>query len=212
MATIDLKHTTIRIRDGQVADALAEPPIEGPNELEIRIGEGNLTYSERRNLEYRRNRGILDTVREGDEEPMEVNFEFEWEFLRSDTGEPVTIEESLKKVGAAAGWVSSSADPCEPYSIDLVIEYIPFCSDAKSEVIVLEDFRWDSLDHNLSDGNVSCKGQCNAVQALISRVAAEEAQPMMATAPDYSHLTEEIPLSRHARAMVGPESQAEPVD
>lgn len=161
MATIDLKHATVTIRDGTAT----------PNELEIKVGEGNLTYTEKRNMEYRRDRGNLDTVRQGDEEPVEVNFDFEWEFLRSDGAEPVTPEEALKKTGAASAWVSSSADACEPYAVDIVVEYIPPCGTAKSEVIVLQDFRWETLDHNLKDGQISAKGQCNVTEALVTRVA-----------------------------------------
>jgi hypothetical protein len=142
----------------------------GANILEVKIGEGNLTYSEKRNIEYRRNRGKLDTVREGDEEPVEVNFDFVWEYLRSDTGEPVTIEEALKKKGGAADWVSSSIDPCEPYCLDIEIRYHPPCDTAKDEIIVLEDFRWESLDHNLSDGAVACKGHCNITAPVVTRV------------------------------------------
>jgi hypothetical protein len=159
--------------DVDAADAMTIPILAstGANILEVKVGEGNLTYSENRNIEYRRNRGKLDTVREGDEEPVEVNIDFVWEYLRSDEGEPVTIEEALKKVGAASTWVSSSIDPCEPYCLDIQIRYHPPCDTALDEIIVLEDFRWESLDHNLSDGSVACKGHCNIVAPTVTRVA-----------------------------------------
>jgi hypothetical protein len=48
-AQIDLKNVTIKIVDG------ATPA----NELEIKIGEGNLTYSEKVNRQYIKDRGPL---------------------------------------------------------------------------------------------------------------------------------------------------------
>jgi hypothetical protein len=162
MAVIDLKHATVTLRDGTAVTPLT---------LEIKIGEGNLTYTEKRNMQYRRDRGNLNTVRQGDEEPVEVNFDFEWEFLKSVSGEPVTPEEALKKEGAASAWVSTSADVCEPYALDIVITNVVGCGTTKNEVIVLQDFRWESMDHNLKDGQVSVKGQCNVTEALLSRVA-----------------------------------------
>lgn len=162
------------IADNVVVTFVAEAT--GTNTIEVKIGEGTLTYTEKRNMEYRRDRGLLNTVREGDEEPVEVSLDFEWEFLRSSTGEDVTIEEALKQTGAASDWISSSADTCEPYAVDVVITYIPPCDDADTEVIVLQDFRWETLDHNLKDGQISVKGQCNVKEAVVTREA--QAMPM----------------------------------
>lgn len=142
-----------------------------PHQLEVTIGEGNLQYTEKRNMEYVKDRGVLDTVREGDEEPVEARLDFTWEFLRSDTGEEITVEEALKKVGAASGWTSSSDDACEPYAVDLVVWYNPDCGSTKDEVITLNDFRWESLEHNTKDGQVSVSGKCNVTNATVERVA-----------------------------------------
>ena len=160
------------------------PDPTGNNSVELKIGEGTLSYSEKRNMEYRRDRGVLNTVREGDEEPVDVSFDFEWEFLRSSTGEPVTIEEALKQEGAAVDWVSSSADICEPYCVDIVIEYIPPCSDADTEIIILQDFRWESMDHNLRDSQVSVSGKCNIKQATITRVAQASVEALLQQSRD----------------------------
>ena len=64
-AQIDLKKATVWLKDG------ATPQ----NTLEIKVGEGNLTYSEKVNREYTLNRGILDKVRDGDQTPMDVSFD-----------------------------------------------------------------------------------------------------------------------------------------
>jgi len=135
----------------------------------ITVGEGTLTYTEKRNMNYVKNRGILDTVREGDEEPMDVKFDFTWEFLKTGTAEAVTIEDALKKRGGAALWESSSADPCEPYAVKITILYTPPCSNAEDERIELIDFRWEQMDHDLKAGTVAVTGKCNVKEATVTR-------------------------------------------
>ena len=159
MAIIDLKKTTLSIKDG------------GSNSIEINIGEGNLTYSERRTMEYKLNKGDLDTVREGDQQPMEVRFDFQWEFITATTatGAVPTVEEVLKATGLAAAWVTSSADACEPYAVDIEVAYDPACSPTENETITLPDFRYETLEHDLRAGQIACTGQCNAVVATIAR-------------------------------------------
>ena len=111
---IDLKDVTFKIKDGTTPT---------PNEVEIKIGEGTLTYTERQNMDYTLNRGTLDEVREGDEVPMDVKFEFTWEYIKANTtsGGTPTIEDALKQIGNAVAWVSSDADTCRPYAVDLEI-------------------------------------------------------------------------------------------
>jgi len=138
--------------------------------LEVNIGEGNLTYSEKRELLYELNRGALDSVREGDEQPVEVSMDFVWEFITAVTGSGTpTIEDALKNRGEASTWESSSADPCEPYAVDIMVEYVPPCGGVDPEVITLPDFRYESLDHNFTDAQISCQGKCNTVEAAVTR-------------------------------------------
>lgn len=141
-----------------------------PNELSVKVGEGNLTYSEKVNREYTRDRGALDTVRNGDEEPVEVQLDAVWEWLRASTGATPTIEDALKKRGVASAWASSSADACEPYAVDIEIHYVPDCGTEETEVILLEDFRYESLDHDLSAGTISVSGKCNRTTATVERL------------------------------------------
>lgn len=172
--TVVINFSVPLLKDVAAGAALTIAAMTGtpPNILEVKIGEGNLTYTEKRNIEYRRNRGLLDTVREGQEEPVEVSFDLIWEYLKSDTNEPVTVKEALTRTGAAAAWTSTAIDPCEPYAVDLEVRYAPPCATDKDELIVLQDFRWESLDHNLKDGAISCKGNCNITRAVSSRVTA----------------------------------------
>lgn len=144
------------------------------NEIELVVGEGNLTYSEKKSREYKRNKGRLYSVRNGDEDPVEVSFSCYWEFIKSSVteGEPVSFEEALKQEGQASTWVTSdSADPCAPYSVDIVIRHTPPCADIENEEIQFAKFRYESLDHNAKEASIECKGSCNLTSPIKVRGA-----------------------------------------
>lgn len=162
MSQIDLKNATIYLRDGTAGT---------PNQLEIRIGEGNISFTERVEREYTLDRGRLDEVRNGDEQPMDVSIDFMWEFYRgrAGTGEAPTPIDVLKKQGNAAAWVSSDSDVCRPYAVDVVVVYEPDCGTGLTETVVLPDFRYEELQFDYSEGTISCTGKCNATQAAVTR-------------------------------------------
>jgi hypothetical protein len=140
--------------------------------LEVKVGEGNLTYDESKTREYVLDRGNLDTVRDGDDVPADVAFDLVWDFLSAVGGSAApTIEEVLKQTGEAATWLTTSADPCEPYCVDLEVHYDPGCGGENTELIVLPYFRYEKLTHNLRDSQVSCTGKCNAEVATLTRGA-----------------------------------------
>ena len=144
----------------------------GGRRLEIKVGEGSVSYSETVNRDYILNRGNIDTVRDGDDVPVDVSFDFVWEFLTAVGGSAVpTIEEVLKQSGEAATWLTTSADACEPYCCDIEIYYDPGCGGENTEEITLPYFRHEKLDHNLGDSQVSCTGKCNVTEASIVRGA-----------------------------------------
>jgi len=164
---IDLKYATIELHDGAV-------PAEA---LEVKIGEGNLTFVERKNMEYVLDRGILDSVREGDQVPVDVTMDFVWEYLKglTSTGATPTVEDALKNRGAASTWVSSdTADACNPYALDIQVYYAPVCSSGGGTVydeqILLSDFRYEELNHDLRAGTVACTGKCNITEAASTRI------------------------------------------
>jgi hypothetical protein len=162
MAKIDLKNCTIKIADGG----------SGTNRktLDVKIGDGTITWSEKRNMEYQKDRGVLDTVREGDEEPVDVRLDFMYEFLAtSGAGTVPTVEEALKKRGPASTWVSSSADPCEPYAVDIEIIHTPPCGGATTETVLIQDYRYETLDHDPKAGTVSSSGKANITEPTITR-------------------------------------------
>ena len=140
-----------------------------PQQIEVKIGDGNLTYTENVNNEYLLDRGDLDTVREGDQVPMDVTMDFVYEFVRTGTNEAITPVDAIKGINGASEWVSSSDDECEPYAVDIEVEHNPPCGSAETETSLFPDFRRDSLDFDLSAATISCKGRCNATQPTITR-------------------------------------------
>jgi hypothetical protein len=141
--------------------------------LDVKVGEGNMTYTENREYNYDLDRGNLDTVREGDQIPIDWTLDFTWEFLSSIAGATTpTIEEVFKREGAAADWVSSSDDQCEPYAIDIEVEHVPACGNEQVERITIPDARYESLDHNIEDATVSASGRSNATRVIKTRYAA----------------------------------------
>lgn len=147
----------------------------GPNSLEVTIGDGNLTFDEKVVYEYKLNRGKLDKVRLGDEQPMDVNFQFAWLFLSSKTGDTIpTVKEALKKKGVASTWKTTGGD-CEPYACNLVIKNANLSCGSEThpiEKITLPQFRVESLNHDPKAGTVTATGKCNVTEALSERLAA----------------------------------------
>ncbi len=165
-AQIDLKKAVISILDG-----VAE-------EINVTIGEGNLTWTERKNIEYTLDRGLLDEVRETDEVPVDISIDAVWEYIRgpsaastTTTGLP-TISDALQQLGAAVDWVSSDADTCRPYAVDLKIVYTPTpwnCGDI--ETITFADFRYEEMSHDLRAGTIAISGRCNITKPTVVRSA-----------------------------------------
>ena len=140
-------------------------------QIEIKIGDGNITYTENSNYDYELDKGLLDTVREGDQAPIDVNVDFVYEFITTGTSEAITPMDALKKKGGAAGWVSSSSDPCEPYAIDIEVEYTPPCGGSEIDTTVFPDFRPDTKEVDFGEASVSVTGRCNVVEPIVTRTA-----------------------------------------
>jgi hypothetical protein len=155
---IDLKNASIFIRDGS------------GSEVEVVLGEGNVTFSEKRPLAYTKNKGLLYDVRRADEEAVDVSFDCMWEYLQGNGSIP-SIREALTKTGDAAAWTSTSSDECEPYSVNILILHSPTCSGTlvEAEYLELKDFRVEDSSFDLRQGTIRFTGKCNRVQSSVGR-------------------------------------------
>jgi hypothetical protein len=140
-----------------------------PQQIDITVGEGNLTYTETREMTYVLDRGSLDTVRQGNDVPLQLSLDFVYENVTTGTGEAITPVDALKGAGGADEWVSASSDLCEPYAIDVEIVHAPPCGNVEDETTVFPDFRYETLEFDLSAGTISVTGQCNATEPTITR-------------------------------------------
>lgn len=142
-----------------------------PQQVEVKMGDGNLTWTINKEYEYLLDRGNLDTVREGDQQPLDVVLDSIYEFVTTGTSETITPYDAMNGTGGASEWVSSSSDPCEPYAVDIEVEHTPPCGGAEKETTLLPDFRYDSLDADLQAATLSFTGRCNAVKPTVTRAA-----------------------------------------
>jgi hypothetical protein len=160
----DLKNATIKIVDGDAT----------PETLNIRMGQGNLTWSESYPREYLPERGIVadGTVRDADQEPLELTIQGTWEFVKSTGTEPVTPYEALNRVGAASTWVSTGVDPCEPYAVDVEAHCGLNCTGTTTtlgELIIFPEFRVESVNFDMQAGTIEFSGKCKAVRPTVTR-------------------------------------------
>jgi len=128
--------------------------------LNVKMGDGNLTWDEVTNFEYEMDRGHIDAVVEGDDEPLSVTLDSVYEFVTAVTGSNVpTPEDVLKQRGEASDWISTGADPCELYAVDIEVDYQPPCN-VEHEITTFKEFRWDTIGHELSEATLNFQGRC----------------------------------------------------
>lgn len=139
-----------------------------PQEVEVKVGEGDLKWTEADQYTYDLDRGLLDTVRKGDDQPMDLSLNFTFDQIKSGTGEVITPIEALKGNGNASEWVTSSADPCEPYSVDLLVEDVRPCGSTNSRDYLFPDFRSEKRDYDIKNAAIAVSGKCNALEPTIT--------------------------------------------
>lgn len=142
-----------------------------PQQLEIKIGDGNVTYTESDEYNYLLDRSDLDTVTSGDAQPMQVNVDCVYESITTGTSESIAPMDALKRRGSASEWVSSATDKCEPYAVDLEVIHTPPCGTKQAEKTTFPDFRSESREVNFQDATISVSGRCNAVEPIVERAS-----------------------------------------
>jgi hypothetical protein len=140
-----------------------------PQLLTIKVGEGDLKYTENPTYQYFLDRGILDTVRLGDDTPMNVDLNFVFEHITTGTNETIAPMDALKRMGSASEWVSSATDKCEPYSVDLIVEQDPPCGTNQKDIFTFPDFRADKREASFKDANIAISGRCMSIEPIVTR-------------------------------------------
>jgi len=142
-----------------------------PQQVEIRIGDGDLSWTESREVLYDLDRDLLDDVRLGPEQPLELNSAFIFEWAATGSGEAISPVDAIKRIGAADEWVSSDSDQCRPYALDIVVDHVVPCGTNQDQRFTFEDFRWESLEYSIQDASITLSGRCNRTDATVSRLS-----------------------------------------
>lgn len=140
-----------------------------PQRLTIKIGDGDLTYTEHSNYHYDLDRGQLDTVRTADDAPMDVALNFVYEHITSGTNEVIAPMDAIKRRNGASDWLNAADDLCEPYAIDLLVVHTPPCGTAEKEFTLFPDFRSEQRDVSFKDSNIKVTGKCNIIEPITWR-------------------------------------------
>lgn len=158
--SFDLKKCQLQLVDGSGT----------PKTLTFTFDEGNFTFTQRKNREYKLDRGKLASgeVRDGDDEPLEVSFDGRFNKVTSSSGEAVSVMEFLDQIGAASSHVTTG-DACEPYCIDLVLSVDAACGTIPDEIITFDQFRYEEIGGDFGEGTISISGKCKVVRPTAVR-------------------------------------------
>src|SRR5690606_24672407 len=108
-------------------------------------------------------------VREGQEQPVEVELNFVFEYVTPESGQAITPVDALNQEGEASEWVSSSDDLCEPYAVDIYALHCVPCGTDEDQDFLFSDFRWESLDYSIQDAAIAVSGRCNISRVTSTR-------------------------------------------
>jgi hypothetical protein len=140
-----------------------------PQRIEVSIGDGDLSWTENREIIYDRDRDLLDTVRLGEEQPLEIDLAFTFEYVTTESGQTITPVDAIKRIGEASEWVSSSSDLCEPYAVDIYVLHCVPCGTDQDQDFLFQDFRYESLDYSIQDASIAVSGRCNVTDVTTTR-------------------------------------------
>ena len=136
--------------------------------LEIKIGDGDAKWTESRPYKYDKDRGHLDEVRQGDDEPMDLQFNFTFDHYSSGTANPPSPVDAIKQQGEASEWVTYCSDPCQPYSVGILLTNLPPCVATEDENFLFPDYRVEKIEPDLKNANIAINGKCNATEPIVT--------------------------------------------
>ena len=140
-----------------------------PIALVIKVGDGDLKYTENHSYKYDLDRGILDTVRIGDDVPLDLTTSFTYEHITTGTNETVSPVDFIKQRGPASEFVSSDPDQCQPFAVDFEITFQPPCGSSQPEVTVFPDFRAEKVEPDFKNSIITLTGKCHCLEPLVYR-------------------------------------------
>ena len=107
------------LRDGTLKVQVSNDGGGNPGEVEVKLDEGNLAWSESRPVEIISDRGTLDHARRGAEQLIELTFSMRYTSHLDPNSASPTVYEALTRQGAASAWVSQNFGDSDDYSVNL---------------------------------------------------------------------------------------------
>ena len=160
---VDFKYATLKVKD------------DGSNYVDVKFDDGEFNWTRTKNYERILDRGVLDTVREGDQAHVEVTFQARYDYIRS-SGSDITLYDAFYQENGASGWVSTTngvtGQSCAPYAVDLELTYSPTCSGGLAEpdeVLLFQYFRAETCNVNTKAGTLDISGFCNITKPTATR-------------------------------------------
>lgn len=169
MARIDLKNCVFTLLDG------TSPT---PFQMSLKIGAGNLTWSEKKQYDFILDRGLLDKVRYGDQLPVEVSIDAQYEYVMQPASNTLgpggsvlySVEDFVKKINSGSALVTAGADACEPYAVKVRITQDQGCAGVPTEIVLIPEFRYEKATHDVRAGTIQLTGKAKVVKATVTRV------------------------------------------
>lgn len=128
MPTRNIRDGVLKIKDGDT------------EEIEIKLVDSGLTWTEHDNKIYVLDRGVLDHMRQGDEQPVDIALNLKFVELIAHDSQAPTPYEAVKAVGAAASWVSTNDDGGGVYTTNLEFTISNPDPSAQDELITFAKF------------------------------------------------------------------------
>lgn len=145
-----MAQVTKNLQDGVIK--LVDGTTYTPNELEVIVEEGNLTFNEKKEPKKILDRGVLSHLRKKDEEPITGSFSIKFiEFMSQVSPDNPTLYEVLNKIGEAASWVTTNTDGGDVYTLTAKFEIATPTSGEKAERVIFTLFYPISIDFKEGD-------------------------------------------------------------
>ena len=140
-----------------------------PQQVYIKIGDGNLTYTEHRDYQYLLDRGLLDTVREPKDVPMDVKLDAVYEHITSGTSDNVCPMERAEGAQQRGGMGQFGSRRLRAVLRGRAGGLQPALRPVNRETTVFPMFRAETREINYSAATIVFTGKCMAKEPTVYR-------------------------------------------
>lgn len=162
---------TKNLRDGELVVKDGTTPTA--NDITVALDEGDLGIDETLNTVNVLDRGSLDHMRQGDEEPVRVTFTLKFvEYLKQSGDSDPSVYEVLTQQGGAAAWASTNDDGGDVFTLTLEFTIASPTSGDQDETITLTKFHPTSISFKEGDeyNTLGVEGEAFITRPSVAKV------------------------------------------